>query len=286
MAHAIWSGAINFGLVSIPVRLVSAVRANDLSFHMLHAKDKGRIHNERVCDVCHKKVEWADLVKGYEYDDGKYVVLDEKDFEAAAPELTKSIDIEEFVDLDQVDPRFFDTPYYLEPEKKGAHAYAVLREALLKSKKVGIARVVLRTREHLAALKPVGNALTLELMHFNDELVPPEDVDVPTKRDTISAGEMKAAMMLVNAMEGPFEPKRYKDTYRETMLQTIQKKAKGKKITAAAPKAARAKDQGLDDIVSALQRSLTTRAKGRAAAAKSPKGTKAAKPARGTKARS
>ena len=135
-------------------------------------------------------------------------------------------------------------------------------------------------------LKPVGNALTLELMHFNDELVPPEDVDVPTKRDTISAGEMKAAMMLVNAMEGPFEPKRYKDTYRETMLQTIQKKAKGKKITAAAPKAARAKDQGLDDIVSALQRSLTTRAKGRAAAAKSPKGTKAAKPARGTKARS
>jgi DNA end-binding protein Ku len=265
MAHAIWSGAINFGLVSIPVRLVSAVRTNDLSFHMLHAKDKGRIHNERVCDVCHKRIEWKDLVKGYEFDDGRYVVMDDKDFEAAAPELTKSIDIEKFVDLDEVDTRFFDTPYYLEPEKKGNHAYAVLREALLKSRKVGIARVVLRTREHLAALKPVGEALTLELMHFYDELVPPEDVDVPAKGAKISSGEMKAALMLVNAMKGKFEPKGFKDTYRTTMLQTIRNKAKGKKITAA-PKAAREKDQGLDDIVSALQRSLTTRGKSRATA--------------------
>ena len=233
---------------------------------MLHAKDKGRIHNERVCDHCHKKVEWADLVKGYEIEDGKHVVLDEKDFEAAAPELTKSIDIEQFVDLDQVDPRFFDTPYYLEPEKKGSHAYAVLRDALEKTNKVGIARVVLRSREHLAALKPVGNALMIELMHFNDELIPPEDVDVPEKRDKVSAGEMKAALMLVNAMEGNFEPKEFKDTYREIMLQTIRNKSKGKKITAATPKAARAKDQGLDDIVSALQRSLTTRGKKSAAA--------------------
>lgn len=265
MAHAIWSGAINFGLVSIPVRLVSAVRTNDLSFHMLHAKDKGRIHNERVCDVCHKRIEWKDLVKGYEFDDGRYVVMDDKDFEAAAPELTKSIDIEKFVDLDEVDTRFFDTPYYLEPEKKGNHAYAVLREALLKSRKVGIARVVLRTREHLAALKPVGEALTLELMHFYDELVPPEDVDVPAKGAKISSGEMKAALMLVNAMKGKFEPKGFKDTYRTTMLQTIANKAKGKKITAA-PKAAREKDQGLEDIVSALQRSLTTRGKSRGSA--------------------
>ena len=245
------------------MRLVSAVRANDISFHMLHAKDKGRIHNERVCDVCHKRVEWEDLVKGYELDNGRYVVLDEKDFEAAAPELTKSIDIEQFVDLDDVDPRFFDTPYYLEPEKKGGHAYAVLRDALQKSNKVGIARVVLRSREHLAAVKPVGNALTLELMHFADELVPPEDVDVPAKRDAISAGEMKAALMLVNAMKGSFQPARYKDTYRATILKTMRDKAKGKKIVAAAPKAVRAKDQGLDDIVSALQRSLSARSKRR-----------------------
>jgi DNA end-binding protein Ku len=243
---------------------------------MLHAKDKGRIHNERVCDVCHKRVEWEDLVKGYEFDDGRYVVLDDKDFEAAAPELTKSIDIEQFVDLDEVDPRYFDTPYYLEPEKKGSHAYAVLREALLKAKKVGIARVVLRTREHLAALKPVGSALTLELMHFENELVPPEDVDVPAQRGKISAGEMKAALMLVNAMKGSFEPKRYKDTYRTVMLQTIRNKAKGKMIAAAA-KPAKAKDQGLDDIVSALQRSLTTRGKGRSGAAKRPTTARRAK---------
>ncbi len=237
---------------------------------MLHAKDKGRIHNERVCDVCHKRVEWADLVKGYEFDDGRYVVLDEKDFDAAAPELTKSIDIEQFVDLAEVDPRFFDTPYYLEPEKKGGHAYAVLRDVLQKTKKVGIARVVLRSREHLAALKPVGTALTLELMHFADELVPPEDVDVPAKRSATTAGEMKAALMLVNAMKGTFEPKRYKDTYRAAILQTIRNKAKGKKIVAA-PKAVRAKDQGLDDIVSALQRSLSTRSKHRGATEKKPR---------------
>ncbi len=260
MAHAIWSGAINFGLVSIPVRLVSAVRTNDLSFHMLHAKDKGRIHNERVCDVCKKRVEWADLVKGYELDDGKYVVMDDKDFEAARPELTKSIDIEQFVDSSEVDPRMYETPYYLEPEKKGRHAYSVLREALAKSGKVGIARIVLRTREHLAALKPYGNALALELMHFEDELIAERDVDVPEKKEKVSAGEMKAALMLVNAMAGTFDPSDYKDTYRQMMLKTLRDKSKGKKITAV-KRAVQAKEQDLDDIAAALQRSLAARSK-------------------------
>ena len=269
MAHAIWSGAINFGLVSIPVRLVSAVRTNDLSFHMLHAKDKGRIRNERVCEHCHKRVEWADVVKGYELDDGKYVVMDEKDFEAAKPELTKSIDIEQFVDQSDVDPRMYETPYYLEPEKKGRHAYSVLREALAKSGKVGIARIVLRTREHLAALKPYGMALALELMHFEDELVAAEDVDVPTKQEKVSAGEMKAAMMLVNAMAGSFEPSDYKDTYRQTMLKTLRDKAKGKKI-AAPKKAVLAPEQDLDDIAAALQRSLAARGKTSKAAGAKP----------------
>jgi DNA end-binding protein Ku len=270
MAHAIWSGAINFGLVSIPVRLVTAVRTNDLSFHMLHGKDKGRIHNERVCDHCHKKVEWADLVKGYELDDGKYVIMDDKDFEAARPELTKSIDIEQFVDASEVDPRMYETPYYLEPEKKGQHAYSVLREALEKSGKIGIARIVLRTREHLAALKPYGTALALELMHFEGELIPAEDVDVPTKKDKVSPGEMKAAMMLLNAMAGKFEPKDYKDTYRQTMLKTLQDKAKGKKIVAL-KKAAPKEEEGLDDIAAALQRSLAARGKKSTATAEKPK---------------
>lgn len=275
MAHAIWSGAINFGLVSIPVRLVTAVRTNDLSFHMLHGKDKGRIHNERVCDHCHKKVEWADLVKGYELEDGKYVIMEDKDFEAARPELTKSIDIEQFVDASEVDPRMYETPYYLEPEKKAQHAYSVLREALEKSGKVGIARIVLRTREHLAALKPYDTALVLELMHFEGELVPAEDVDVPTKKDKVSAGEMKAAMMLIDAMAGTFEPKEYTDTYRQTMLKTLQDKAKGKKIVAQ-KKAAPAKEQDLDDIAAALQRSLAARTKKAKPEAEKPK-TKADK---------
>lgn len=258
MAHAIWTGAINFGLVSIPVRLVTAVRTNDLSFHQLHGKDKGRIHIERVCDTCHKRVEWSDLVKGYEVEDGKHVIMDDKDFEAAAPELTKSIDITDFVDLSEIDPRYFETPYFLEAEKKGRHAYAVLREALEKSGKVGIARVVLRSREHLAAVKPVGNALTLEMMHFEDELVAPEDLDIPEKDDKVSAGEMKAAMMLIGAMEGSFDPSQYKDTYREAMLKAIQAKARGQKIAVGA-KAPRKTDEGLDDIMSALQRSLSSR---------------------------
>ena len=169
MAHAIWSGAINFGLVTIPVKLFTAVKTNDLSFNLLHAKDEGRIKYERVCSVDGKPVPWDEIVKGYEFEKGEYVILTDDDFKKVNPEATQSVDIVEFVELEKIDTMYFDKPYYLEPTKQGRHAYALLREALADSKRVAIARVVIRTKEYIAAVKPVEDALVLELMHWSDE---------------------------------------------------------------------------------------------------------------------
>src|SRR6202161_1801838 len=186
MAHAIWSGAINFGLVTIPVKLYTAVRTNDLRFNFLHKKDDGRIFNERHCTVCGEKVEYADLVRGYEYEKGRYVTVSDEDLKAVRPEATQSVQIVEFVELDQINPMYFDTPYSLEPEKKGRHAYALLRESLTESGKVAIATVVIRSREHLAAVKPNGDALVLELMHFADELVQAGSFDFPPATEHVA----------------------------------------------------------------------------------------------------
>ncbi|HXW76674.1 MAG TPA: Ku protein, partial [Candidatus Eremiobacteraceae bacterium] len=145
MPQAIWSGSINFGLVMIPVKLFTAVRENELSFNQLHKKDNGRINYKRICSIDGKEVPWSDIVKGYKLDDDRYVTLTDEDLKSVSPEATQSIDIVQFVDLSEIDPMYFDKPYYLEPEKKGHHAYALLREALRKSNKVGIAKVVIRT---------------------------------------------------------------------------------------------------------------------------------------------
>ena len=215
MAHAIWSGAINFGLVTIPVKLFTAVRSNDLRFNFLHKKDDGRIFNERHCTVCGEKVEYADLVRGYEYEKGHYVTLSDEDFKSVRPEATQSVEIVEFVELDQINPMYFDTPYYLEPEKKGRHAYALLRESLREANKVGIARVVIRSREHLAALKPNGEALVLELMHFADELVAQSDFDFPELKEKVAPAELKVAKMLIDTMSvEAFEPEKFTDEYK------------------------------------------------------------------------
>src|SRR5882724_8847258 len=160
MAHAIWNGSINFGLVSIPVKLFSAVRSDEgVHFHLLHDKDEGRIRNVRKCEVCGQEVPWEHVDKGWEYEKGSYVVVDDEELKKMKPEATQSIDIVEFVDANEIDSMLYDTPYYVEPEKRAKRAYALLREALKKSGKIGIAKVVLRTREHLAAVKPSGNAL-------------------------------------------------------------------------------------------------------------------------------
>ena len=230
MAHAIWSGAINFGLVTIPVKLFTAVRTNDLSFNMLHAKDEGRIKYERICSVDGKPVPWDEIVKGYEYEKGEYVIITDEDFKKVNPEATQSVDILEFVDLEKINPMFFDKPYYLEPTKQGRHAYALLRESLAKANKVAIARVVIRTKETLAAVKPNGDALVLELMHWADELVEQSDLDFPDETKLPEA-EMKMAKMLIDSMSvEDFEPEKFTNRYHDEMMAMIEARAAGKEL--------------------------------------------------------
>ena len=229
MAHAIWSGAINFGLVTIPVKLQTAIRTNDLRFNFLHKKDEGRINNVRRCSVCGKEVPYAEIERGYEYEKGQYVILTDEDFHRVNPEATQSVEIVQFVDLAEINPMYFDRPYYLEPEKKGRHAYALLREALVAEKKVGIARVVIRSKEHLAALKPNGEALVLELMHFADEIVDQATYDFP-KQEKPNPGEMKVAKMLIDTMSEKFEAEKFRDKYREEIMAMIDARASGKEV--------------------------------------------------------
>jgi DNA end-binding protein Ku len=255
LAHAIWTGAISFGLVTIPVKLFTAVRSSDLRFNFLHKADEGRIHNERHCSVCDEKVEYADLVRGYEYEKGRYVIVSDEDLKRVNVEATQSVEIVEFVELAQINPMYFDTPYYLEPEKKGRHAYALLRESLLESGKVGIARVVIRSREHLAALKPNGDALILELMHYADELVAQADFDFPALKENVAPAELKVAKMLIDTMSSEkFEPEKYHDTYREDVLAMIEARAAGQEIPAS--ETARPVASNVVNLMDVLQRSL------------------------------
>jgi len=268
MAHAIWSGAINFGLVTIPVKLFTAVRTDELSFNMLHAKDEGRIKYERICSVDGKPVPWDEIVKGYEYEKGQYVVLTDDDFKKVNPEATQSVDILEFVDLDTINPMFFDKPYYLEPSKQGKHAYALLREALNESNKVAIARVVIRTKEYIAAVKPIGEALVLELMHWANEIVEESTLELPGK-EKLPEAEMKMARMLIDTMSvAAFEPDKFKNKYHDELLAMIEARAQGKELPKAKKAAApRSKVVNLMDVLAqSLEESKKRRAgNGRAA---------------------
>jgi DNA end-binding protein Ku len=262
LAHAIWTGAISFGLVTIPVKLFTAVRSSDLRFNFLHKTDDGRIYNERHCTVCNEKVEYADLVRGYEYEKGRYVTVTDDDLKRVNVEATQSVEIVEFVELEQINPMYFDTPYYLEPEKKGRHAYALLRESLIESGKVGIARVVIRSREHLAALKPNGEALILELMHYADELVAQADFDFPSLKENVAPAELKMAKMLIDTMSTEqFEPEKFHDKYREDVLAMIEARAAGKDVPAGEP--ARPAASNVVNLMDVLQRSLEASSKRR-----------------------
>ena len=249
MAHAIWSGAINFGLVTIPVKLFTAVRANELSFNLLHAKDEGRIRYERICTVENKPVPWDEIVKGYEYEKGDYVILTDDDFKKVNPEATQSVDILEFVELDKINPMYFDKPYYLEPTKQGKHAYALLREALERANKVAIARVVIRTKETIAAVKPSGDALVLEIMHWADELIEQSNLELPG--DTkLPEAEMKMAKMLIDAMSvDEFEPEKFTNAYHDELLAMIEARAAGKELPKPKKAPVRAKVVNLMDVL-------------------------------------
>jgi DNA end-binding protein Ku len=249
MAHAIWSGSINFGLVTIPVKLFTAVKSDDLSFNLLHAKDEGRIKYERICSIDEKTVPWNEIVKGYEYEKGQYVVLTDEDFKKVNPEATQSVDILEFVELDKINPMLFDKPYYLEPTKQGRHAYALLRQALEVSDRVAIARVVIRTKEYIAAVKPINGALVLELMHWAGEIIDAASLDLPG-REKLPEAEMKMAKMLIDTMTvDEFEAEKFTNKYHDELLAMIDARANGKELPKAKKVPRPAKVVNLMDVL-------------------------------------
>jgi len=251
----VWNGSISFGMVNIPVSVYSATRSEKLSFNLLHKKDFGRIGYEKVCKLCGEELEADDIIKGYEYEKGEYVPLTDEDFDKVSVESTKTINISDFVDQDEIDPMFFETPYYLAPGKNADHAYVLLREALKKSNKLAIAKVAFREREHLAAIKATGRALMLETMHFADEITDSSELKLPERDVKVGDREIKVAVQVVEAMTGHFNPEEYKDTYREALLDVIEKKIKGVDVKGTTKKRAAATTKVVD-IMDKLKESL------------------------------
>ena len=274
--RAIWKGSISFGLVNIPIALYPATRKEDLKFRLLRATDHSPVNYKRVAAADGKEVPWDQIVKGYEYEKGKFVVLNEKDFQRVDLEATQTVDIQDFVDIDEIDPMFFYKPYYLEPQKGGDKAYVLLREALADGKKVGIAKVVIKTRQYLAGVKAMKHALVLELMHFAEELSDAEKLNVPK---TLQPGkrEMDMAKALVDSMSSKWDPQRYHDDYREALLEVIEEKveAGGKEIDEK-PKKAPTPTKVID-LVAVLQQSLAQSQGAKKKPAKSASSKKSAK---------
>jgi DNA end-binding protein Ku len=272
MARSIWGGAISFGLVNVPVKLFTAVRKKDVRFHQLHAADGARINQKRVCSADGEEVAYEDVVKGYEIAKGQYVVIEPEELEALDPESTHTIDIEDFVDLDDIDPLYFDASYYVLPDARGEKAYRLLLEAMRDSGKVGIARVVMRTKQYLVAIRPVGEALVMSTMNFADEVVPQEELEgLPGQAANVSDRELTMARQLIESLSGDFEPAKYEDTYREKVLQLIEQKAAGREVVA--PPAAKAATPVVD-LMAALEASLAAaKGDGKAAAKGDGKGS-------------
>jgi len=226
---AAWKGTISFGLVSIPVELRTAVQSDHVSFKMLHAEDLAPVKYERVCAKDGEPVPWAEIVKGYEYAKGKYVIITDEDFKAAALASSKTIDILDFVRGEEIDPRFFDTPYYLVPAKGGEKGYALLREAMRTTGSVGVGKLTMHQKQHLAAIKTVGDAMMLETMRFANELVDSSELSFPSS-DLVRPQELKMATQLVANLAEPFAPEKYTDEYRANLMKIIRAKMKGQKI--------------------------------------------------------
>ena len=245
--RAIWKGNISFALVTIPISLISATKRNELSFHYLHKKDLSTVAYKRFCDTEGTEVPWDEITRGYEYEKGQYVEITDEDLDKADVELTKTIQILEFVKEDEIDPIYFDKPYYLEPQKGGEKAYALMRDALAQSRRVGIAKVVLKSREHLAAVKPVGDMITLEMMRFAHEIVDPKELNLPSRVE-VSDKEMSLANMLIDSMSDTFNPEKYKDEYHDKVLEVIQAKVEG-----VAPRVPAAKAKGSGKVVDLME---------------------------------
>ena len=254
--RAIWKGSISFGLVNIPVALQNASKNEELSFRLLRRSDLSPVNYKRVAQADGKEVPWEEIVKGYEYEKGKFVVLKEEDFKRVDLEATDTIDIVDFVDLAQINPVFFYRPYYLEPQAGGAGAYHLLRKALAETNKAGISKVIIRTRQHLAAVKANGDLLVLELMRFANELVSPSAVKAPPDNKKLGPRELAMAKTLMNQMTEDWDPSRYTDDYRSALMKLIDQKIEsgGKELPKAGhgPK----KATNVIDLAAVLQQSL------------------------------
>jgi DNA end-binding protein Ku len=283
MPRAIWSGSISFGLLNVPVKLYSAVSKKSVSFRELRESDGSRIRHKRVAEADGEEVDYNEIVKGYEIAPEQYVVITRDELEELDPKKTRAIEIQDFVDLDDIDPIYFDHPYYLGPDKGAERAYGLLVKAMEDSHKVAVARFVLRNRESLAALRPMGGVLTMATMRFADEVVQPNEIEEvlgengekPQKR------ELEMAKALIDSLTSDFEAEKYKDEYREELLALIERKAKGESIVSAeaeAPKPTKA-----PDLMAALEESLAA-VKGSDGDAKKP--APKAKPKKTTKSRS
>jgi len=285
MARALWKGSISFGLVNIPIELHTAVRNHRPKFRMLHAKDKSPVKFERVCLRDGHPVAWEDLVKGYEYSKGHFVIMTKEDFQAAAVEKTRTVDIVDFVKAEEIDDRFFETPYYLVPVKGGERAYALLREAIRESGRIGIAKFILRDPQHLAAVEVIEDAIVLSVMRFADELVDVKQFDFPVATGVRKA-ELDMAKALVNSLAADWDPAKYTDQYRENLMRIIQGKMKGRDVELEPVSEPRQAE--VVDLMERLRRSLAQGggAKGGGAATRSSRSRKpraAAKRAGGRK---
>jgi DNA end-binding protein Ku len=266
MARGLWKGAISFGLVNVPVELFSAQkRSSEIDLTMLDRRDMAPVGYQRVNKASGKEVPWEDVVKGYEYEDGRYVVLSEEDFRRANPDLAKTVDIVAFVDRADIAPHYFETPYYLGPGKRGEKAYALLRDALEKAGKVGIAAVVIRTKQYLAALVPQDGALMLNTLRYQSELKSAADLDIPDKLKgaRVTAKELDMALRLVDDMSDEWQPDKYHDTYHEDLLKRIEEKIKAgqtEEITEPEKQAKAEKGGEVIDLMALLKKSVEKRA--------------------------
>lgn len=258
MARAIWKGTISFGLVSIPVGLFPAVSREKLSFHLLDGRDMQPVRNKRVNAATGAEVEWDDIVKGYELPDGRWVVLGDEAFEAANVRATRTIDVLAAVCRDEIDPEYYESPYYLAPEQPGMKPYALLREALVKADRVAVAEIVIRTRQRLALIVPRGEVLLLSIVRWPYELRSTEDLELPSAEFTeigVTEGELKLATQLVDTIAAKWDPDQYRDTYHDDLLALIERKAAGEAITP--PPTPEAPEEGkVVDIMGLLKRSL------------------------------
>ncbi|MEX2492007.1 MAG: Ku protein [Nitrospirales bacterium] len=261
MSRPIWKGHITFGLVNIPVVLHAAEKNFDLHFRLLDSRNHARVRYEKVNEETGEEVPWQDIVKGYEYEEGRYVVLGDDDFQKVALEVNKAVEIENFVDGEQIGYVYFDKPYYLVPDKKGGKGYVLLREVLQRSKKVGIAKVVIRTRQYLAALLAEGNVLVLHLLRFHQEIRDAAKLDIPganIKSYKITDKELSLAQQLVDSMSTEWQPKHYHDDYRDALMKWIEKKAKsaGPSVAASRQKEEKGPRGKVIDMMGLLKKSV------------------------------